>query len=86
MEIQRVVKDLVTTSRNSSLARKPLRVLEDYRGNYQVAVDAIGTKPGDFVITIAYSSARIATGNKDITTDLTIGGIIDHWDEDRWRN
>ncbi len=86
MEIQRVVKDLVTTSRNSSLARKPLRVLEDYRGNYQVAVDAVGTKPGDFVITIAYSSARIATGNKDITTDLTIGGIIDHWDEDRWRN
>ncbi len=86
MEILRVVKNLVTTCRNPSLERKALRVVEDYRGNYQVAVDAVGTKPGDFVITIAYSSARIATGNKDITTDLTIGGIIDRWDEERWRH
>jgi ethanolamine utilization protein EutN len=41
---------------------------------------------GDFVITIGFSAARTAAGNPNITTDLTIGGIIDHWDEELWRN
>jgi microcompartment protein CcmK/EutM len=46
----------------------------------------VGAKPGDYVITIGYSAARTAAGDPTITTDLTIGGIIDHWDEERWRN
>ncbi len=54
-------------------------------GNLEVALDPIGAKPGDFVVTIGISAARIAAGNPKITTDLTIGGIIDHWDEERWR-
>ena len=37
-------------------------------------------------MTIGVSAARIAAGNPKITTDLTIGGIIDHWDEERWRS
>ena len=86
MNIYRVVSDLVTTKRVFWLANKSLRVVEDHRGNYDVVVDPIGTKPGDYVITIGYSSARTAAGNPNITTDLTIGGIIDHWDEERWRN
>jgi microcompartment protein CcmK/EutM len=52
----------------------------------EVALDPIGAKPGDFVVTIGVSAARIAAGNPKITTDLTIGGIIDHWDEERWRS
>jgi carboxysome peptide B len=86
MQIQRVVRDLVTTKRNFWLAAKPLRVVEDHRGNLEVALDPIGAKPGDFVVTIGLSAARIAAGNPKITTDLTIGGIIDHWDEERWRS
>ena len=86
MQIHRVVRDLVTTKRNFWLAAKSLRVVEDARGNLEVAVDPIGAKPGDFVVTIGISAARIAAGNPNITTDLTIGGIIDHWDEERWRN
>jgi carboxysome peptide B len=85
MRIHRVVRDLVTTKRNFWLASKPLRVLEDAAGDYDVAVDPIGTKPGDYVITIGFSAARTAAGNPNITTDLTIGGIIDHWDEQQWR-
>ena len=73
-------------SKHILLASKPLRVVEDHNGNYDVCVDPIGTKPGDYVITIGYSAARTAAGNPNITTDLTIGGIIDHWDEERWRN
>ena len=86
MQISRVVCDLVTTKRAFWLASKPLRVVEDHKGNLDVCVDPIGTKPGDYVITIGYSAARTAAGNPNITTDLTIGGIIDHWDEERWRN
>lgn len=86
MQISRVVGTLVTTKQVFWLARKPLRVIEDARGGYDVAVDPIGTKPGDYVITIGYSAARAAAGDPNITTDLTIGGIIDHWDEERWRN
>lgn len=86
MMIQRVVRDLVTTKRDSWLAAKSLRVVEDYKGNLEVAVDPVGCKPGDFVITIATSAARLATGNPMITTDLTIGGIIDHWTEEEWRS
>lgn len=86
MLIQRVVRDLVTTKRNFWLASKSLRIVEDSRGNLEVALDPIGAKAGDFVITIGVSAARIAAGNPKITTDLTIGGIIDHWDEGRWRS
>jgi len=86
MEIMRVVRDLVTTKRNFWLAAKSLRVVEDYKGDLQVALDPIGCKPGDFVITIGISAARIAAGNPNITTDMTIGGIIDHWSEQEWRS
>ena len=86
MQISRVVSDLVTTKRVSSLANRSLRVVEDHRGNFDVVVDPVGAKPGDYVITIGYSAARTAAGNPNITTDLTIGGIIDHWDEECWRN
>jgi carboxysome peptide B len=86
MEIYRVVRDLVTTKRNFWLAAKSLRVVEDYKGNLEVALDPVGCKPGDFVITIGISAARIAAGNPMITTDLTIGGIIDRWTEEEWRS
>ncbi|MFZ5620593.1 MAG: carboxysome peptide B [Pseudomonadota bacterium] len=86
MEIMRVVRDLVTTKRNFWLAAKSLRVVEDYKGNLQVALDPIGCKPGDFVVTIGISAARYAAGNPKITTDMTIGGIIDHWSEEEWRS
>ena len=38
MRIHRVVRDLVTTKRNFWLSSKPLRVLEDADGDYEVAV------------------------------------------------
>ena len=84
MEIQRIVRDLVTTKRDSWLAAKSLRVVEDVSGALSVALDPIGCKPGDFVITMGGTAARLATDNRKITTDLTIGGIIDHWSEDDW--
>tara|TARA_R110002073_G_scaffold9159_1_gene47668 strand:- start:65 stop:319 length:255 start_codon:yes stop_codon:yes gene_type:complete len=84
MDIQRVVRDLVTTKRNFWLASKSLRVVENASGKLEVAVDPIGCKPGDFVITMGGTAARLALDNPKITTDLTIGGIIDHWREEDW--
>lgn len=86
MQILRVVRDLVTSKRNFWLSSKALRVVEDDHGNLEVALDPIGCKPGDYVFAIGVSAARIAAGNSNITTDLTIGGIIDQWDELRWRS
>ena len=86
MNIHRVVSDLVATSRVPTLQDKSLRVVEDDSGDLEVALDPVGCKPGDFVITISTSAARHATGDFSITTDLTIGGIIDNWSEDRWRD
>ena len=85
MKIQRVVRDLVATSRIKELQDKSLRVVEDHTGDLAVALDPVGCRPGDFVITISTSAARHAAGDYSITTDLTIGGIIDHWSEERWR-
>ena len=82
MNIMRVVRDLVTTKRVFGLQSKKLQVLEDAGGNIEVAVDTIGCRAGDYVVTIAYSAARIAAGNPKVTTDLTVGGIIDDWNED----
>ena len=44
-----------------------------------VAVDAVGAKPGDWVICVGSSAAREAAGSKGYPSDLTIVGIIDHW-------
>lgn len=84
MNIMRVIQDLVTTKRVLGLQTRKLRVLEDASGNVEVAVDPIGCRVGDYVLTIAYSAARIAAGDPKVTTDLTIGGIIDDWNDDKW--
>jgi ethanolamine utilization protein EutN len=86
VNIQRVVSDLVATHRIASLQAKSLRVVEDHKGGLEVALDPVGAKPGDFVITISTSAARYAAGDPAITSDLTIGGIIDQWSEERWRD
>jgi len=48
----------------------------------KVAVDAVGCIPGDWVICVGSSAAREAAGSKSYPSDLTIVGIIDHWDPD----
>jgi microcompartment protein CcmK/EutM len=42
-------------------------------------VDAVGAKPGDWVICVGSSAAREAAGSKGYPSDLTIVGIIDKW-------
>jgi len=79
VKICQVEKPLVSTNRIPGMEHKHLQVLKD--GTAQVvAVDAVGAKPGDWVICVGSSAAREAAGSKEYPSDLTIVGIIDHWD------
>jgi carboxysome peptide A len=78
MKIVQVVRPLVSTNRIAMMEHKHLQVVQD--GSSQlVAVDAVGAKPGDWVICVGSSAAREAAGSKGYPSDLTIVGIIDHW-------
>ncbi len=80
MKIMQVERTLVSTNRVAELGHRPLLVVrEKVGGGRQVAVDAIGCIPGDWVICVGSSAAREAAGSKDFPSDLTIVGIIDHW-------
>ena len=82
MRICQVEKTLVSTNRIKEFGHRPLLVVREKAGGpRQVAVDAIGCIPGDWVIVVGSSAARDAAGAKDFPSDLTIVGIIDHWAE-----
>lgn len=80
MQIHRVQKRLVLTSRLDGLGHMQVKVLKSLAGETLVALDPIGVKDGDFVFTIANSAARRATGDDKTLTDLTVAGIIDNWE------
>jgi carboxysome peptide B len=80
MEILQVESALVCTRRIDGLQASSLRVLRSKSGSRQVAVDPVGARPGNWVYTVSGSAARYATGNFEVLTDLTIGGIIDYWE------
>lgn len=82
MEILQVVSSLVCTHRHPGLFHTSLRVLRDTKGKLQVAVDSCGCQPGNWVFVVNGSAARYACGDPAVLTDLTIGGIIDFWDEE----
>jgi len=81
MKIMQVEKTLVSTNRVREMGHRPLLVVKEKSGGRSVAVDVIGCVPGDWVICVGSSAAREAAGSKDFPSDLTIIGIIDHWQE-----
>lgn len=81
MDILQVEGPLVCTRRIEGLKQASLRILRDARGKRVVAVDPVGAREGNWVFTVSGSAARYAAGDFGILTDLTIGGIIDHWEE-----
>lgn len=80
MKIMRVEKTLVSTNRLREFGHRPLLVVQERSGGARsVAVDAVGCIPGDWVLCVGSSAARDAAGSKEFPSDLTIVGIIDHW-------
>ena len=82
MEIMQVESSLVCTRRIDGLRHIGLRVLRDANGKRNVAVDTIGARYGNWVFTVSGSAARHAVGDYGVLTDLTIGGIIDSWQQE----
>lgn len=82
MKIFQVEGTLVATARISKLENRRLLVLREKNGSRSVAVDPVGCKKGDWVIAVGSSAAKDAAGHKDYPSDLTIVGIIDHWDNE----
>ncbi|MCY3654471.1 MAG: carboxysome peptide A [Synechococcus sp. SB0678_bin_12] len=79
MRICKVIKPLVSTNRIPGFEHKHLKVVQD-GSSHLVAVDAVGCRDGDWVICVGSSAAREAAGSKSYPSDLTIVGIIDHWE------
>ena len=79
MKICKVIKPLVSTNRIPGFEHKHLKVVQD-GSSHLVAVDAVGCRDGDWVICVGSSAAREAAGSKSYPSDLTIVGIIDHWE------
>jgi len=81
MEIMRVTDELVCTRRVPGLKASSLRILRNQTGALFVATDPVGVPPGKWVFTSSGSAARWAMPDPKVMTDLTICGIIDHWEE-----
>jgi carboxysome peptide B len=71
MEIMQVSDTLICTFRVAGLDHMHLRILVNNKGKKLVAVDPVGARKGNWVFTA-----------NTVLTDLTIGGIIDHWTPD----
>jgi len=82
VDIYQAEDTLVCTSRIPGLKQTNLRVLRGLKGNKVVATDVVGVRKGNWVFTVSGSAARYAAGDFEVLTDLTIGGIIDNWQED----
>ena len=83
MTLGRVVGTVVATRKDPRLEGKTLLLVrhvspegQDEAG-YVVSVDTVGAGFRETVLTVAGSSARMATGCKDTPVDNAIVGIVD---------
>ncbi len=83
MILARVVGTVVATRKDERLEGRKLLVCRAASpdgtpdGNYLVAVDTVGSGFQETVLVVTGSSARMATGQKDMPTDSAIVGIVD---------
>ena len=82
MEIMQVMGRLVCTQRVEGLGHMHLRILCNNKGKRLVAVDPVGARDCNWVFTATGTAARWGGRVPNVQTDLTIGGIIDHWNPD----
>ena len=82
MEILCVRDELVCTRRVPGLRGASLRVLQSQQGALSVATDPVGAPVGKWVFATTGTAARLAMGDSQVITDLSICGIVDRWDPD----
>jgi len=84
MLLAKVVGTVVATRKDERLVASKLLVARPIdptgkpEGNYLVAVDTVDAGVGETVLIVSGSSARMASGLKDMPVDAAIVGVIDH--------
>jgi microcompartment protein CcmK/EutM len=83
MILGRVVGTVVATRKDERLSGTKLLVVraQDPHGrdetSYVIAVDTVDAGLGDRVLVVSGSSARMASGLKDVPVDAAIVGVVD---------
>ena len=86
MVLARVEGHVVSTAKVANLTGRKLLLVEiltvgegDIAGTqkHMVCVDAVGAGEGELVLVVQGSSARVASGMNDVSTDAVIVGIVE---------
>ncbi len=86
MLLARIVGTVVATRKDPRLISSKLLLARGIdpkgkaEGNYLVAIDTVDAGVGETVLIVSGSSARLATGMKDVPVDAAVVGIIDDID------
>lgn len=86
MLLARIVGTVVATRKDERLVSskflvvRPVDATGKPEGNYLVAVDTVDAGVGETVLVVSGSSARMASGLKDMPVDAAIIGIVDQVD------
>jgi len=89
MKTAKVIGNIWATRKDENLNGLKLLIVQPVNlldgspvGDPIVAADIIGAGVGETVIYVSGSSARPATGRKDVPVDATVVGIVDGQDVD----
>ncbi len=89
MFVAKVTGHIVATQKVESMVGQKLLIVEPYRvdeddptrlkstGRTFVAVDTVGAGPGEYVLVVQGSSARLTEETKSLPVDAAIVGIVD---------
>ncbi len=83
MLLGKVTGTLVSTVKNRKIVGNTIKVVEiidlngHSLGSYEIAADTVGSKVGDYVITVKSSSARMTKMTEDKPIDNSIIAIVD---------
>lgn len=83
MLLARIVGTVVATRKDPRLVSNKLLLVRPVdpkgkaEGSYLIAVDTVDAGVGETVLIVSGSSARMASGMKDVPVDAAIVGIID---------
>jgi microcompartment protein CcmK/EutM len=87
MLLARVIGTVVSTRKSEKLSGTKLLIVEpvDFQkqkpeGKPIVAIDSVGAGPGEIVLVVQGSSARLTETTKDTPVDATVMAIVDYVD------
>jgi len=86
MLLAKVVGTVVSSQKEPSMEGlrfmllQPVDVDASAAGTHVVAVDSVGSGPGEYVLYAAGSSARQTRATKDRPCDAVIMAIVDNWE------